>query len=127
MEAQEQFSPELCQAACSSGENAAASWRKQEGRCPDAHRRRNSPRRLQGRPGSGEVQTRWPKFIEEMARARKAEIEWVNGVWGEAPCHFIGAWTSGGSRAAINRHLGGVSSLRFEDERGGEDSTRRLD
>jgi hypothetical protein len=59
--------------------------------------------------------------------ARKAEIEWANGVWGESPCHFIGAWTLGGSRAAINRHLGGVSSLRFEDERGGEDSTRRLD
>jgi hypothetical protein len=32
---------------------------------------------------------------------RKAEIEWGNGVWGEARCRFIGA--SGGGRAAISR------------------------
>jgi hypothetical protein len=33
---------------------------------------------------------------------RKAELEWGNGVWGEARCRFIGARTSGGGRAAIN-------------------------
>jgi hypothetical protein len=58
---------------------------------------------------------------------RRAEIEWENGVWGEARCCFIGARASGGGGAAINQQLGGVSSLSFEDERGGEDSTRRLD
>jgi hypothetical protein len=34
---------------------------------------------------------------------------------------------SGGGRAAVNQQLGGVSSLRFEYERGGEDSTHHLD
>jgi hypothetical protein len=47
--------------------------------------------------------------------ARKAEIEWENGVWGEIRCHFIGAQTSGGCRAAINQQLSGVSSLRCLD------------
>jgi hypothetical protein len=67
MEVQEQFLPELHQAACSSGENAAANWRKRGGRRLDAHRRRNSPRQLQGKPGSGEVQTQRSEFVEEMA------------------------------------------------------------
>jgi hypothetical protein len=58
---------------------------------------------------------------------RKAEIDWGNGVWGEAWCRFIGAWMSGGGRAAINWQLVGVSNLCFKDEWGREDSTRRLD
>jgi hypothetical protein len=57
MEVQEQFSPELCKAACSGGEIAAASWGKWGGRHLGAHRRRSSPRQLQKRPGSGEVRT----------------------------------------------------------------------
>jgi hypothetical protein len=72
MEVQEQFSPELHQAACSGGENAAVSWGKRGGRCSDAHWRRNSSRQLQGKKGSGDVQTRRPEFIEEMARGEKS-------------------------------------------------------
>jgi hypothetical protein len=45
---------------------------------------------------------------------------WGKGVWAKTRCRFIGAQTSGGGRAAINRQLGGVSSLCFE---GGEDLT----
>jgi hypothetical protein len=53
--------------------------------------------RLNGRSSS----SRW-------LRMRKAEIEWGNVAWREARCRFIGAWASGGDRAAINQQLSGL-------------------
>jgi hypothetical protein len=103
MEVQEQFSPELHQAACSSGEIAAANWGKLGGRHPDAHRRRNLLRQLQGKPGSGEVQTPMVGVHQGDGSGQgKLKLTGGNVVWGEARCCFIGAWTSGGVRVAIN-------------------------
>jgi hypothetical protein len=60
--------------ARSGRENAAACWGGggQRGRHPGAHRKRSSSSQLQERSGSGEVQTRWPEFIEEMSQGKES-------------------------------------------------------
>jgi hypothetical protein len=102
MEVQEQFSPELHQAAVPVGKlllRIGGNWEGGILMLTEGETCRGSCResqaavkyRLDGQSSS----RRW-------LRARKAEIDWGNVVWGEARCCFIGAWTSGGVRVAIN-------------------------